>query len=116
MYSESLNSRLDQSRASQGSYNTKDPPSPEPGSQGNPDPREALSSLSKFVELFHPKAHSLYLCEREHLRVELSTALNNHKHIAKVAKLKPSSNGWHHELQVASELMAHCEMRLDSQK
>ena len=77
MYSESLNLRLDQSRASQGSYNAKDPPSPEPGSQGNPDSREALSSLSKFVELFHPKAHSLYLCDREHLRVELSTALDN---------------------------------------
>ena len=116
MYSESLNLRLDQSWVSWGLYNTKDPLSPEPGSQGNPDSQEALSSLSKFVKLFYLKAHLLYLHKREHLRDELSTALDNCKHIAMVVKLSPSHDDWCHELQVTTELIVYCQMKLDSQK
>src|SRR6266576_4712183 len=68
---ESRNPRLvSRLGASRSSYNTKDPP--EFGSRGIPDSREALPSFSEYLELFHSKAHSLYLRDRETMKYELS--------------------------------------------
>src|SRR6266550_6219084 len=59
---ESRNPRLvTHPRVFQSSYNTKDPP--KIGSRRGPVSREALSSFSKFLEHFHPEAHTQYLRE-----------------------------------------------------
>src|SRR6266576_3208050 len=60
---ESRNPRLvTHPRVFQSSYNPKDPP--KIGSRRGPVSREALSSFSKFLEHFHPEAHTQYLRER----------------------------------------------------
>src|SRR6266550_7037393 len=64
---ESRNPRLvTHPRVFQSSYNTKDPP--KIGSRRGPVSREALSSFSKFLEHFHPEAHTQYLRERKSIK------------------------------------------------
>src|SRR6266576_4855507 len=110
---ESRNPRLvSRLGASRGSYNSKDPP--EFGSQGIPDSREALLSFSEYLELFHSKAHSLYLRDRETLKYELSVTQAAQTSVAKKVLLKLDSNEWLSRLESLSEFAAHLEEGLSS--
>src|SRR6266576_2509240 len=112
---ESRNPRLvSRLGASWSSYNSKDPP--EFGSRGIPDSREALSSFSEYLELFHLKAHSLYLRDRETLKYELSVTRTAQTSIAEKVLLEPDSNKWLSQLESFSEFAAHLEKGLSSQK
>src|SRR6266576_2029429 len=112
---ESRNPRLvSRLGASRSSYNSKDPP--EFGSRGIPDSREALLSFSEYLELFHSKAHSLYLWDRETLKYELSVTQTAQMSIAEKVLLEPYSNKWLSQLESFSEFVAHLEKGLSSQK
>src|SRR6266576_1320616 len=100
--------------ASRSSCNSKDPP--ESGSRGIPDSREALPSFSEYLELFHSKAHSLYLRDRETLKYELSVTRTAQTSIAEKVLLEPDSNEWLSRLESFSEFAAHLEKGLSSQK
>src|SRR6266576_3455249 len=112
---ESRNPRLvSRLGASRSSYNTKDPP--EFGSRGIPDSQEALPSFSEYLELFHSKAHSLYLRDRETLKYELSVTRAAHTSVAEKVLLEPDSDEWLSRLKSYSEFAAHLEEGLSSQK
>src|SRR6266566_2867832 len=112
---ESRNPRLvSRIGASRSSYNSKDPP--EFGSRGIPDSREALPSFSEYLELFHLKAHSLYLRDRETLKYELSVTRTAQTSIAEKVLLEPDSNEWLSRLESYIEFAAHLEKGLSSQK
>src|SRR6266550_1686146 len=112
---ESRNPRLvSRLGASRSSCNSKDPP--ESGSRGIPDSREALPSFSEYLELFHLKAHSLYLRDRETLKYELSVTRTAQTSIAEKVLLEPDSNEWLSRLESFSEFAAHLEKGLSSQK
>src|SRR6266576_3028232 len=112
---ESRNPRLvSRLGASRSSYNSKDPP--ESGSRGIPDSREALPSFSEYLELFHSKAHSLYLRDRETLKYELSVTRTAQTSVAKKVLLEPDSDEWLSRLESYSEFAAHLEKGLSSQK
>src|SRR6266550_3143988 len=112
---ESRNPRLvSRLAASRSSYNTKDPP--EFGSRGIPDSREALPSFSEYLELFHSKAHSLYLRDRETLKYELSVTRTAQTSVAEKVLLEPDSDEWLSRLESYSEFAAHLEEGLSSQK
>src|SRR6266550_2279821 len=112
---ESRNPRLvSRLAASRSSYNSKDPP--ESGSRGIPDSREALPSFSEYLELFHLKAHSLYLRDRETLKYELSVTRTAQTSIAEKVLLELDSNEWLSRLEGYSEFAAHLEKGLSSQK
>ena len=112
---ESRNPRLvSRLGASRSSYNTKDPP--EFGSRGIPDSQEALPSFSEYLELFHSKAHSLYLRDRETLKYELSVTRTAQTSIAEKVLLEPDSNKWLSWLESFSEFVAHLKKGLSSQK
>src|SRR6266550_1940889 len=112
---ESRNPRLvSRLGASRSSYNSKDPP--EFGSRGIPDSREALPSFSEYLELFHSKAHSLYLRDRETLKYELSVTRTAQTSVAKKVLLEPDSDEWLSRLESYSEFAAHLEKGLSSQK
>src|SRR6266567_5969985 len=100
--------------ASQSSYNSKDPP--EFGSRGIPDSREALPSFSEYLELFHSKAHSLYLWDRETMKYELSVTRTAQTSVAEKVLLEPDSDEWLSRLESYSEFAAHLEKGLSSQK
>src|SRR6266576_3387702 len=112
---ESRNPRLiSRLGASRSSCNSKGPP--ESGSRGIPDSREALPSFSEYLELFHSKAHSLYLWDRETLKYECSVTRTAQTSIAEKALLEPDSNEWLSRLESFSEFAAHLEKGLSSQK
>src|SRR6266576_5915385 len=100
--------------ASRSSYNSKDPP--EFGSRGIPDSREALPSFSEYLELFHSKAHSLYLRDRETLKYELSVTRTAQTSVAEKVLLEPDSDEWLSRLESYSEFAAHLKKGLSSQK
>ncbi|KAF8332894.1 hypothetical protein F5887DRAFT_1162309 [Amanita rubescens] len=101
-------------RVSQNSYNAKDPP--EIGSRRGPVSREALSSFSKFVELFYPKALSEYSREREVLKDGLSVVREAHEYIQEKVQLEPNSNEWRLKLRAIGELVACHENKLSERK
>src|SRR6266550_1164474 len=112
---ESRNPRLvSRLGASRSSYNSKDPP--EFGSRGIPDSREALPSFSEYLELFHSKAHSLYLRDRETLKYELSVTRTAQTTVAEKVLLELDSDEWLSRLESYSEFAAHLEKGLSSQK
>src|SRR6266550_4229874 len=112
---ESRNPRLvSRLGASRSSCNSKDPP--ESGSRGIPDSREALLSFSEYLELFHSKAHSLYLRDREALKYELSVTRTAQTSVTEKVLLEPDSNEWLSQLESFSEFAAHLEKGLSSQK
>src|SRR6266550_99039 len=112
---ESRNPRLiSRLGASRSSCNSKDPP--ESGSRGIPDSREALPSFSEYLELFHSKAHSLYLRDREALKYELSVTCTAQTSVAEKVLLEPDSDEWLSRLESYSEFAAHLEEGLSSQK
>src|SRR6266550_4657370 len=112
---ESQNPRLvSRLGASRSSYNSKDPP--EFGSRGIPDSREALPSFSEYLELFHSKAHSLYLRDRETLKYELSVTRTAQTTVAEKVLLELDSDEWLSRLESYSEFAAHLEKGLSSQK
>ncbi len=112
---ESRNPRLvSRLGASRSSCNSKDPP--ESGSRGIPDSREALPSFSEYLELFHSKAHSLYLRDRETLKYELSVTRTAQTSVAEKVLLEPDSDEWLSRLESYSEFAAHLEKGLSSQK
>src|SRR6266550_3237509 len=112
---ESRNPRLvSRLGASRSSYNSKDPP--EFGSRGIPDSQEALPSFSEYLELFHSKAHSLYLRDRETLKYELSVTRTAQTSVAEKVLLEPDSDEWLSRLESYSEFAAHLEEGLSSQK
>src|SRR6266576_1525037 len=112
---ESRNPRLvSRLGASRSSCNSKDPP--ESGSRGIPDSREALPSFSEYLELFHSKAHSLYLRDREALKYELSMTRTAQTSVAEKVLLEPDSDKWLSQLESLSEFAAHLEKGLSSQK
>src|SRR6266576_6183244 len=112
---ESRNPRLiSRLGASRSSCNSKGPP--ESGSRGIPDSREALPSFSEYLELFHSKAHSLYLWDRETLKYECSVTRTAQTSIAEKVLLEPDSDKWLSRLESLSEFAAHLEKGLSSQK
>src|SRR6266576_96337 len=112
---ESRNPRLiSRLGASRSSCNSKDPP--ESGSRGIPDSREALPSFSEYLELFHSKAHSLYLRDRETLKYELSVTRAAQTSVAEKVLLELDSDKWLSQLESLSEFAAHLEKGLSSQK
>src|SRR6266566_525290 len=112
---ESRNPRLvSRLGASRSSYNTKDPP--EFGSRGIPDSREALPSFSEYLELFHSKAHSLYLRDKETMKYELSVTRTAQMSVTEKVLLEPDSDEWLSRLESYSEFAAHLEKGLSSQK
>src|SRR6266550_1272920 len=112
---ESRNPRLvSRLGASRSSYNSKDPP--EFGFRRIPDSREALPSFSEYLELFHSKAHSLYLRDREALKYELSVTRTAQTSVAEKVLLEPDSDEWLSRLESYSEFAAHLEKGLSSQK
>ena len=113
---ESRNPRLiTHPRVLQSSYNTKDPP--KIGSRRGPVSREALSSFSKFLERFYPKALYDYLSRRETLERELSIFHAAPPRVMEKARLEPNSVEQCRVLQTQhDELVAAYKIELSSQR
>src|SRR6266581_638863 len=113
---ESRNPRLvTHPRASRSSYNTKDPP--EFGFRRIPGSQEALSSFSKYLERFYPKALYDYISRRETLERELSIFHAAHPRVMEKARLEPNSVEQCRVLQTQhDELVAAYEIELSSQR